>query len=183
MDASTGRMFLDQARAKLLVEYRTKIRLAVEALPEDALWWRANDQSNSVGNLLLHLTGNVRQWMVSGVGGAPDIRHRAEEFAARDGATRDELLASLNQVLDEVERVLDALTAEALLERRTIQGRDLTVLDAIFICVEHFALHLGQIILLAKLRAPGAIRFYEDAGGLARPVWRDHVGSTGSKGA
>jgi uncharacterized damage-inducible protein DinB len=150
MDAHVGGIFLEKARYLLLTEYRTKIRLAVEALPEDALWWRANDQSNSVGNLLLHLTGNVRQWMVSGVGGAPDIRHRAAEFAATDGPPRTELLANLNHTLDEVGRVLGALTPESLLERRTIQGRDVTVLDAIFICVEHFSMHLGQIILLAE---------------------------------
>src|SRR5262245_7933030 len=160
MDAQTGRIFLDQARTKLLVEYRTKIRLAVEALPEDELWRRPNDQSNSVGNLLLHLAGNVRQWMVSGVGGSPDARDRAGEFTARDGAPRGELRASLNHVLDDVGHVLDRLTPESLLERRTIQGRDVTVLDAIFICVEHFSMHLGQIILIAKLRAPGTIQFY-----------------------
>jgi uncharacterized damage-inducible protein DinB len=175
MDAHVGGIFLQKARYLLLTEYRTKIRLAVEALPEDALWWRANDESNSVGNLLLHLTGNVRQWMVSGVGGAPDIRHRAAEFAATDGPPRTELLANLNHTLDEVDRVLGALTPESLLERRTIQGRDVTVLDAIFICVEHFSMHLGQIILLAKLRAPGAVQFYEDAGGLARPVWKEKI--------
>ena len=175
MDAHVGGIFLEKARYLLLTEYRTKIRLAVEALPEDALWWRANDQSNSVGNLLLHLTGNVRQWMVSGVGGAPDIRHRAAEFAATDGPPRTELLANLNHTLDEVDRVLGALTPESLLERRTIQGRDVTVLDAIFICVEHFSMHLGQIILLAKLRAPGTVQFYEDAGGLARPVWKEKI--------
>lgn len=175
MDAQAGGIFLDKARYLLLTEYRTKIRLAVEALPEDALWWRANDQSNSVGNLLLHLAGNVRQWMVSGVGGAPDIRHRSEEFAAQDGPSRAELLANLNRTLDDVERVLSGLAPGALLERRTIQGRDLTVLDAIFICVEHFSMHLGQIILLAKLRAPGAVQFYEDAGGLARPVWKEKI--------
>lgn len=175
MDAHVGGIFLEKARYLLLTEYRTKIRLAVEALPEDALWWRANDQSNSVGNLLLHLTGNVRQWMVSGVGGAPDIRHRAAEFAATDGPPRTELLANLNHTLDEVDRVLGALTPESLLERRIIQGRDVTVLDAIFICVEHFSMHLGQIILLAKLRAPEAVQFYEDAGGLARPVWKEKI--------
>jgi uncharacterized damage-inducible protein DinB len=183
MDAQVGRVFLERARYLLLTEYRTKIRFAVEALPQDAIWWRANDQSNSVGNLLLHLAGNVRQWMVSGVGGAPDIRHRAEEFAAQGGPSAPELLANVNHVLDEVDRVLGKLTADSLLERRTIQGRDITVLDAIFICVEHFSMHLGQIILLAKLRAPGAVQFYEDAGGLARPIWRDHIGSKGSKGA
>jgi uncharacterized damage-inducible protein DinB len=175
MDAHVGGIFLQKARYLLLTEYRTKIRLAVEALPEDALWWRANDESNSVGNLLLHLTGNVRQWMVSGVGGAPDIRHRAAEFAATDGPPRTELLANLNHTLDEVDRVLGALTPESLLERRIIQGRDVTVLDAIFICVEHFSMHLGQIILLAKLRAPEAVQFYEDAGGLARPVWKEKI--------
>lgn len=175
MDAHVGGIFLQKARYLLLTEYRTKIRLAIEALPEDALWWRANDQSNSVGNLLLHLTGNVRQWMVSGVGGAPDIRHRAAEFAATDGPPRTELLANLNHTLDEVDRVLGALTPESLLERRIIQGRDVTVLDAIFICVEHFSMHLGQIILLAKLRAPEAVQFYEDAGGLARPVWKEKI--------
>jgi uncharacterized damage-inducible protein DinB len=175
MDAQACRLFLERARYLLLTEYRTKIRLAVEALPEDALWWRANDQSNSVGNLLLHLTGNVRQWMVSGVGGASDIRHRAAEFSAVDGPRRAELLANLNHTLDEVDRVLGASTPESLLERRTIQGRDVTVLDAIFICVEHFSMHLGQIILLAKLRAPEAVQFYEDAGGLARPVWKEKI--------
>ena len=121
--------------------------------------------------------------MVSGVGGAPDIRHRAAEFAATDGPPRTELLANLNHTLDEVGRVLGALTPESLLERRTIQGRDVAVLDAIFICVEHFSMHLGQIILLAKVRAPGAVQFYEDAGGLARPIWRDRLGSKGSSGA
>jgi uncharacterized damage-inducible protein DinB len=175
MDAHVGGIFLEKARYLLLTEYRTKIRLAVDALPEDALWWRANDQSNSVGNLLLHLTGNVRQWMVSGVGGAPDIRHRAAEFAAHNGPPRAELLANLNRTLDDVERVLHGLAPDALLEPRTIQGRDVTVLDAIFICVEHFSMHLGQIILLAKLRAPGAVQFYEDAGGLARPVWKEKI--------
>jgi uncharacterized damage-inducible protein DinB len=175
MDAHVGGIFLEKAQYLLLTEYRTKIRLAVDALPEDALWWRANDQSNSVGNLLLHLTGNVRQWMVSGVGGAPDIRHRAAEFAAHNGPPRAELLANLNRTLDDVERVLHGLAPDALLEPRTIQGRDVTVLDAIFICVEHFSMHLGQIILLAKLRAPGAVQFYEDAGGLARPVWKEKI--------
>ena len=179
MDTDLGRLFLDRAREKLLVEYRTKIRVAVDALPDEALWWRANAQSNSVGNLLLHLTGNVRQWMVGGVGGAADIRHRAAEFAAEGGSSRGELMAGLNGVLDEVERVFAALTPTTLTERRTIQGRDVSVLDAVFICVEHFALHLGQIILVAKLHTPGSVHFYEDAGGLARPIWKEHVGSKG----
>jgi uncharacterized damage-inducible protein DinB len=140
-------------------------------LPEDAIWWRANDKSNSVGNLLLHLTGNVGQWIVSGVGGAPDRRNRAGEFAAHDGATAAELLDVLDQALDDVDAVLAKLTPDDLASRRTIQGRELTVLEAVYHVVEHFALHSGQIILVSKMHAPGAVRFYDDAGGLARPLW------------
>ena len=85
------------------------------------------------------------------------------------------LVANLERTLDEVDRVLAGLSDADLLEARTIQGRDITVLDAIFHVVEHFSQHLGQIILMAKLRAPGAINFYEDAGGLATPLWEAHV--------
>ena len=170
-----GQVFLERARYFLATEYRTQLRLAVDALPEDALWWRANDQSNSVGNLLLHLNGNVRQWIIAGVGRRPDTRHRAAEFDARSGSSAAALLADLNRTLDEVDAVLAGLTDAQLLEPRAIQGRDVTVLAAIFHVVEHFSHHLGQIVLIAKVLAPGAIKFYEDAGGLATPVWEAQI--------
>jgi uncharacterized damage-inducible protein DinB len=166
-----GQTFLARARYFLGTEYRTQLRLAVEALPEDALWWRANDHSNSVGNLLLHLNGNVSQWLLGGVGGQPNARQRASEFAARSGPARAVLLADLEGTLDEADRLLAQLTDANLLESRTIQGREISVLGAIFHVVEHFSQHLGQIILIAKMRAPGAINFYDDAGGQARPLW------------
>jgi uncharacterized damage-inducible protein DinB len=163
--------FLERSRHYLAHEYRTKIRLAVEALPSDALWWRPNDQSNSVGNLLLHLAGNVRQWIVSGVGGAPDHRQRAAEFEARSGADAATLLAALDTVLNDADAVLARLTAADLASTRMIQGRSLTVFEAVYHVVEHFSGHVGQIVLVAKAHAPGAVKFYEDAGGLARPIW------------
>jgi len=163
--------FIERSRHFLTYEYRTKIRLAVEALPSDALWWRANEQSNSVGNLLLHLAGNVRQWIVSGVGGAPDNRYRAAEFEARSGDDAATLLAKLDKVLDDADAVLARLTEADLAEARTIQGREINVLEAVYHVVEHFSGHVGQIVLIAKAHSPGAVKFYEDAGGLARPVW------------
>jgi uncharacterized damage-inducible protein DinB len=168
-----GRNFIERSRAYLTDEYRIKLRRAVEALPPGALWSRPNEEANSVGNLLLHLEGNVRQWIVSGVGGARDVRDRAREFAMREGASADELLRALGQTLDESDAVLARLEPERLSERRTIQGRDVTLLDAVYQVVQHFALHLGQIILVAKAQVPGAIKFYEDAGGLARPIWKE----------
>ena len=169
---SISQAFVARSRALLADEYRIKIRRAVEALPADALWWRPNDQSNSVGNLLLHLEGNVRQWIVAGVGGTPDRRDRPAEFAARETATAAELLARLDAVLDEADAIIAALDERALESPRTIQGRDVTVLDAVYQVVQHFALHAGQIFWVAKERRPGAVRFYDDSTGIARPIWR-----------
>ena len=167
-----GQNFIDRSRAYLTDEYRLKLRKTVQALPPEMLWWRPNDESNSVGNLLMHLEGNVRQWIVGAVGGAPDVRNRAGEFAAKEGATRDELMRRMEQTLDEADDVLARLRPEQLTERRRVQARDVSVLDAVYQVVQHFALHLGQIILVAKAQIPGAVKFYEDAGGNARPIWR-----------
>ena len=171
MDLAT--LFIERSRHYLGTEYRTKIRLAVESMPAEALWWRANDQSNSVGNLLKHLAGNVRQWIVSGVGQRADVRDRAGEFAAREGADAATLLATLDAVLDETDEVLRGLTPADLSRTFVVQARDVNVAAAVYHVVEHFAMHSGQIILLAKMHAPGAIKFYEDAGGNARPIWGD----------
>jgi uncharacterized damage-inducible protein DinB len=163
--------FLERSRYYLATEYRIKIRAAVESLPHGAQWSRPKAESNSVGNLLLHLAGNVRQWIVSGIGGATDLRNRAGEFQARDGVNASTLLLALDAVLDEADAVLAQLTADDLAGSRMIQGRDVNVMEAVYHVVEHFAGHLYQIVLVAKMHSPGAIRFYEDAGGLARPVW------------
>ena len=167
-----GAAFLDRSRYYLGVEYPRKIRLALAALPPERLWWRPNASSNSAGNLLLHLAGNVRQWIVSGVGGAPDVRTRDAEFAAHDGPPLTVLLDRLDGTCAEACAVLAALDPEALLAARQIQGRTTTVFAAVYHVVEHFAGHTGQLILLAKGAAPdGAVRFYDDSGGLARPLF------------
>ena len=140
-------------------------------MPADRLWWRPNEQSNSVGNLLLHLSGNVRQWIVSGVGGRSDVRKRNMEFAARGGASAADMLDGLDATLREVDDVLRSLLPSELLERRTIQGRYSTVMEAVYHVVEHFAGHTGQIIWIAKMAAPGSVKFYEDGDGTATPLF------------
>jgi uncharacterized damage-inducible protein DinB len=163
--------FIDRSRHYLTYEYPTKIQRCLDVLPAEALWLRANAESNSIGNLLLHLSGNVRQWIVSGVGGAPDHRQRASEFAATEASDAASLMADLRETLRETDGVLASLTDSSLGESRTIQGRDVKVLDAVYHVVEHFSTHTGQIILLTKIAAAGRVRFYEDAGGLAVPTW------------
>lgn len=172
-DSAIAEGFLERSRYFLESEYIPKIRLALEPLDEDAIWWRANEASNSIGNLMLHLAGNIRQWIVSGVGGAPDVRQRNSEFSARGGKGKAALLEHLVAAVSDADRVLAGLTRAELLRSRPIQGRHVTVLEAVYHVVEHFSTHTGQIILLAKLHAGGKIRFYDDGDGLARPLWAE----------
>lgn len=165
--------FLHRSRHYLGFEYPTKIRRCLDVLPADALWRRTDASSNSVGNLLLHLAGNARQWMVSGVGAARDTRNRRAEFEAREGDDADSLFAALRATLDEVDVILAGLSHGRLGEELVIQGRTVSVFDAVYHVVEHFSLHTGQIILLTKAHAFDRIHFYEDAGGLAIPRWQD----------
>lgn len=163
--------FILQSRRYLSAEYLPKINACVERLGEDDIWWRPNETSNSVGNLILHLAGNVRQWIVVGLGGAADTRDRAAEFAAREGAGRAELMANLEAVIHQADRVLDQLDRTRLAERLTIQGREVTVLEAVYHVVEHFAMHTGQIAYITKLRTGEDLGFYRVTGDIVSHEW------------
>jgi len=168
---SPAQEFLERSRYYLADEYPAKIRKCVLALPDGAVWKRANESSNSIANLLLHLAGNVRQWIVGGVGGFPVTRDRPAEFAARDGPDAATLLESLESTVREADAVIAGLSENDLIQPRKIQGRETTVLAAIYHVVEHFGMHTGQIVLMTKASAPGAIRFYDDSSGNATPLW------------
>jgi uncharacterized damage-inducible protein DinB len=166
-----GKEFLIQSQSFLRDDFLVKIERAMQKMTEEQIWWRANEESNSIANLLLHLSGNVRQWIVSGIGGVPDNRFRQGEFDERNQISGAELLANLRRAVEGACAVLENLNADALLEKRVIQGRDTTVLSAVYHVIEHFAMHGGQIIFIAKMFAED-LKFYEDAGGLAIPNWR-----------
>jgi uncharacterized damage-inducible protein DinB len=165
----TAHAFVERSRHYLVHEYPAKIQRCLDVLPAAALWRRDDESENSVGNLLLHLAGNVRQWIVAGIGRAEDVRRRGTEFSARTGDDAQTLMQRLRETLADVDVVLARLDAAQLGEARRIQGRDVKVLDAVYHVVEHFSMHTGQIILLTKRYAPGRVQFYEDAGGLAIP--------------
>ena len=173
-----GHAFIDRAIEFLTGEYLPKIERCLEQLNDEQIWWRANEESNSIGNLVLHLCGNARQWIVCGVGSEPDSRTRDAEFARRDPLPRAELLTLLISTLEEVVTVLRELDPSSLLEKRKIQGTEVDVLEAIFHVTEHFSMHTGQIIMLTKLLTASDLRFYDfDAGA---PVERWRSGSSGS---
>jgi uncharacterized damage-inducible protein DinB len=164
-------IFLDSSRYYLSTEYLGKLRLCIGALPEGSVWQRPNESCNSIANLLLHLAGNVRQWIVNGIGGEPVERDRAAEFSARNGSSAAALFDNLESAVEEADAVLARLTADDLTRPCDIQGRETTVLAAIYHVVEHFAMHTGQIVLLTKVYAPDAIHFYDDSGWKANPLW------------
>lgn len=168
-DASS--LFLHESRALLRDALLPRIRAAVGMMSDEDVWWRPNEASNSVGNLVVHLTGNVRQWIVSGIGGAPDGRERQAEFDRREPLPTAEILARLAAAVADADAVLDRLALSALLEHRTIQGRDVSVLEAIYHVVEHFSMHAGQIIYVAKLRTGRDAGFYELVDGIPRERW------------
>jgi uncharacterized damage-inducible protein DinB len=143
-------------------QYLEKIRTSVDLLDESQLWWRANTRSNSVGNLVLHLCGNLSQWVLNGLGGRPFARQRSAEFTAADGASRAELMTRLFDVVAGCRSVIADLTEADLLAPRTIQKYDTDGLHALLHVWEHMSYHTGQIVMLTKqLGGEGAeIDFY-----------------------
>lgn len=157
----TGQEFISRARYHLTEDYVPKIEKCLERLTDEQIWWRPNEQSNSIGNLLLHLSGNARQWIVCGVGGATDARDRDAEFAQRDRIARDDLGLLLQRTLADVDATLAQFDANQLVERRTIQGSDVSVLEAILHVVEHFSMHVGQILYITKQVTAHDLHFYD----------------------
>ena len=156
-----GRAFIEQSQYHLAEDFLPKIERCLALLNDDQVWWRANEESNSIGNLLVHLNGNVRQWIVSGLGDATDSRNRDSEFAQRALIPKTELLAKLKRTIDEAVAVLGRLDPNALLRQRRIQGLDVSMLEAILHVVEHFSMHTGQILLLTKLLTATDLHFYD----------------------
>jgi len=160
MKQDAGKEYVAYCRRRLLKEYLPKIQKCFEELSDEDIWWRVHDTDNSIGNIILHLCGNIRQWIISGIGGAPDLRNRPSEFSERRQIPKKELLQKLEQTLLEADRVLNELDADKFLEVRHFQKWDHTCLDAISHVVEHVAQHMGQIIYITKLRTAKDLKFF-----------------------
>ena len=174
----TGTEFIARSRHHFVEDFLPKIERCLERLTDAQIWWRPNEESNSIGNLILHLCGNARQWIVCGIGSAPDARNRDSEFEQRDLIPRDELVTLLRSTLSDVHTTLQSVDPSKLLEYRKIQGNDVDILEAVFHVTEHFSMHSGQIIMLTKMMTSDDLRFYEFDAGV--PVVRWRSGPAGS---
>jgi hypothetical protein len=162
MQAELAAEFVQFSRRKLLDQYWPRMRKAVEPLGDEQLWWRPNEASNSVGNLILHLNGNVWQWIVASFNGLEDRRDRPAEFSATGDLSACELLDRLDHTIGEAAKVLARLTADDLLATYHIQGYIVTGLSAVYQVVEHFGLHYGQILYVTKMLEGRDLGFYSE---------------------
>jgi len=160
MDSRLERQFLDYSASKI-GELAGRIQTCLEQLTAEQVWARGGENQNAIGNLVLHLAGNVRQWIIAGVGGRPDIRDRAAEFRARGGRAPGELAALLLQTVAEGRAVIGGLTAESLPRPLTIQGYKITEMEAVYHVVEHFSMHTGQILFATKMLTGADLGFYK----------------------
>lgn len=159
MSAAIERVFLDYS-SKKLTQLAGRVEDCLGRLGDERIWARGGQNENAAGNLVLHLCGNLRQWIISGAGGAPDIRDRDAEFAARAGQSASELAARLRGTVEKAVAVLEQLPPARLAGRVGIQGYEVTVLEAIYSSVEHFGQHTGQIILLTKALSGEDLGYY-----------------------
>src|SRR5437879_2775242 len=138
MAETVDQIFL-RASAKKLEQLWSRIRDCLAKLSTDEIWARGHENENAIGNLVLHLNGNVRQWIISGIGGAPDTRTRDAEFAARGGIEIAELRARLESTVREAIAAIGKVTPARMNERVTVQKYAVAVMEAVFHVVEKLA--------------------------------------------
>lgn len=141
-------------------ENTSKLKICLEELEEADTWRRPNEHSNSVGNLLLHLSGNIRQWVISSLGNSDDNRQRETEFAADGGFTKVELKEKLFSTIEEAKAVIRNVTLAGVLKERKVQGYSYSGVHIILHITEHYSYHTGQIIFWTKLLKNKDLGFY-----------------------
>lgn len=143
-----------------LNENTPRIKKCLNELTEEEVWKRPNESSNSIGNLILHLCGNIRQYTISSLGGKEDNRERDKEFNTKGGFTKAELFEKLSSIVDEAVEVIQSLDEETLLRVRSVQGFEYSGVGNILHVVEHYSYHTGQIAFWTKLLKDKDLEFY-----------------------
>src|SRR5688572_2053140 len=147
--SSVGRLVIGASRHQL-GEGMRKVEHCVGQLSDEQVWWRPAEGMNSIANLMLHLSGNMRQWIIACSTGAEDVRNRPAEFADRSRRPKAELLKILTGVVEEADRALGRLSDEELVKPRVVQAYELTLVEALFDTIPHFRGHVQEIIHMTR---------------------------------
>lgn len=160
MPDTVANLFLAFSSDRLQL-FTSRIVDCLGRVSNEQIWARGAANENSIGNLVLHLCENVRQWIVSGVGGEADVRDRDSEFAALGGVNTRELQQRLETTIRKANEVIRAVPESRLPEKITVQNQQIAVLEAIYTVVEHFAQHTGQIIFATKMLTGRDLGYYK----------------------
>jgi DinB family protein len=148
---------MEALRSKITRIFPAQIRACLEELTDDQLWWRPNDTSNSVGNLVLHLSGSTRHYLCRAIGGLDYQRNRPAEFAERGPIPRDQLVRILDETIAQANAALDSFDT-ANFSAPTDDTKDYaTYFDQILGVTVHIAAHMGQIEYITKLLKEGSL--------------------------
>ncbi|MCB0524354.1 MAG: DUF1572 family protein [Lewinellaceae bacterium] len=159
MEQSLSSEFISQSILRMS-ESLERVKICLDLLDEEDVWKRPNSSSNSIGNLILHLCGNIRQYAVSSLSGAPDTRIRDEEFAAKGGYTKAELWTKIKATVEEAFQSMGMASVDELLRVRMVQGFELSGMGIIIHVTEHFSYHTGQIAFWTKSLQDRDLGFY-----------------------
>ena len=155
-------LLITETKRRLFEESVTRLKKCLNQLTEEETWYRPNEHSNSMGNITLHLCGNVRQWILTGLGKQNDNRTRQQEFDERGPISTKALIQKVDDLMLEVEKVLDSITSEMLLEKHKVQVYEETGLSILVHVVEHFSYHVGQMTYFVKWRKDIDTKYYEE---------------------
>lgn len=145
---------------RIFEESYSRIENCISRITDDQVWQKPNDNTNSIGNLVLHLMGNVRQYVCSGIGGQTDTRVRDEEFLESSRCSKEELFLKMKSLQTDSLKVVDQLTEENLQTIYGVQGLEESGMSIMIHVIEHFSYHIGQIALYTKLLVDEDLGFY-----------------------
>lgn len=143
-------LLIGQIERRIFEESIPRIKKCLDLITEAEVWQRPNENSNSIGNLILHLCGNVRQWLIAGLGKQQDVRERDKEFEERGPLPKGTLVQKLTELETDVRKVLANLSADVLTTVHAVQCYEETGVSIITHVIEHFSYHTGQITFYVK---------------------------------
>jgi uncharacterized damage-inducible protein DinB len=161
-DSGISLLLKKEAERRIIQESVPRIKKCLSLLTADQIWYKANSNSNAIGNLVLHICGNARQWICSGIGDLPDARNRQIEFTSTEPLNADTLSSLLDTLCTDVSEVIEHIRDDEWTKIKKVQVFEETVLSILVHVIEHFSYHTGQITYLTKLLTDRDLKYYGD---------------------
>jgi uncharacterized damage-inducible protein DinB len=156
-DRTLESTLLHLIRSRMVDDYPAQLGQCLDAIAEDDMWWRPDEKSNALGNIMLHLIGSNRLYVGYGVGARAVERDRAAEFTARGNPGLTAVVGAWNETVHMMREVLDGLQPPQLMEQTDRTGKMTTIASILLHASHHTAAHMGQVVWITKMRHPGAL--------------------------